>query len=67
MKFSIGKYIADAKLTQNRLMEVPEQSPKTVDNYSRMPSGLYNVDSITRRSKPLQQTSDALSQLNGDV
>ena len=63
----IGKYIADAKLTQNRLMEVPEQSPKTVDNYSRMPSGLYNVDSITRRSKPLQQTSDALSQLNGDV
>ena len=63
----IEKYIADTKQTQTRLMEVPEQSAKTVDSYSRMSSGLYNVDSITRRSKPLQQTKDALSQHNGDV
>ena len=63
----IEKYIADTKQTQTRLMEVPEQSPKIVDSYSRMSSGLYNVDSITRRSKPLQQTKDALSQHNGDV
>ena len=62
-----GKFITDTKHTQTRLMEIPEQSLKTHDSYSRISSGLYNVDSITRRSKPLQLTKDALSQNNGDA
>jgi NADH dehydrogenase/NADH:ubiquinone oxidoreductase subunit G len=64
---NIGKFITDTKHQQTRLMEVPEQSPKTVDGYSRMSPGLYNVDPITRRSKPLQQTKHAISQHNGNV
>ena len=64
---NIGKFITDNKHQQTRLMEVPEQSPKTVDGYSRMSPGLYNVDPITRRSKPLQQTKHAISQHNGNV
>ena len=67
LKQKIGKFIDDAKDTQSRLLEVPEKSSRTVDNYSGISPGLYNVDAITRRSKPLQQTKDALSQRNGDV
>jgi len=62
----IGKFIADTKHTQTRLMEFPEQSPNKIDNYSRIFPGPYSVDSITRRSKPLQNTKDALSEDNGD-
>ena len=62
----IGKFIADTKHTQTRLMEFPEQSPNKIDNNSRIFPGPYSVDSITRRSKPLQNTKDALSEDNGD-
>ena len=62
----IGKFITDTKYTQTRLMEFPERSPNKIDNYSRAFPGPYSVDSITRRSKPLQNTKDALSEDNGD-
>ena len=62
----IGKFIDDTQRTQTRLMEFPEQSPNKIDNYSRIFPGPYSVDSITRRSKPLQNTKDALSEDNRD-
>ena len=66
MKPKIGKIIVNTKHTQTRLMEFPEQSPNKINNYSRIFPGPYSVDSITRRSKPLQNTKDALSEDNGD-
>ena len=62
----IEKFIADAKHTQTRLMEFPEQSPNKIGNYSKIFPGPYSVESITRRAKPLQNTKDALSEDNGD-
>jgi len=58
--------IDETKKTRNRLLEIPEKVLKTTKNYSSVSSHLYDVDSITRRSRPLQQTKDALSQFSED-
>ena len=62
LKEKIKKFIDETKNTRNRLLEIPEKVLKTTKNYSSVSSHLYDVDSITRRSRPLQQTKDALSQ-----
>ena len=66
LKEKIKKFIDETKNTRNRLLEIPEKVLKTTKNYSSVSSHLYDVDSITRRSRPLQQTKDALSQFNED-
>jgi len=66
LKEKIKKFIDETKNTRNRLLEIPEKVSKTTKNYSSVSSHLYDVDSITRRSRPLQQTKDALSQFSED-
>ena len=66
LKEKIKKFIDETKRTRNRLLEIPEKVLKTTKNYSSVSSHLYDVDSITRRSRPLQQTKDALSQFSED-
>jgi NADH-quinone oxidoreductase subunit G len=66
LKEKVKKFIDETKNTHNRLLEIPEKVLKTTKNYSSVSSHLYDVDSITRRSRPLQQTKDALSQFSED-
>jgi DNA-binding transcriptional regulator GbsR (MarR family) len=66
LKEKIKKFIDETKNTHNRLLELPEKVLKTTKNHPSVSSHLYDIDSITRRSRPLQQTKDALSQFSED-